>query len=132
VAGHIFQARPVWIYTQNNITNIIFTWAHNTNTEKIIYLIYLIYLNNNVQIYYLKFFYTYQVRRPKSSYYLGSVYMQTGKKSNLDENLKFSVCSHEIGTKIIFQRIARHFLFFLQCFTAKIPYTKTYLLLVLS
>jgi hypothetical protein len=25
VAGHIFQARPVWIYTQNNITNIIFT-----------------------------------------------------------------------------------------------------------
>jgi hypothetical protein len=36
VAGHIFQARPVWIYTQSNITNIIFTWAHNTNTEKII------------------------------------------------------------------------------------------------
>jgi hypothetical protein len=25
VAGHIFQARPVWIYTQINITNIIFT-----------------------------------------------------------------------------------------------------------
>ena len=25
VAGHIFQARPVWIYTQSNITNIIFT-----------------------------------------------------------------------------------------------------------
>jgi hypothetical protein len=24
VAGHIFQARPVWIYTQSNITNIIF------------------------------------------------------------------------------------------------------------
>jgi hypothetical protein len=23
VAGHIFQARPVWIYTQSNITNII-------------------------------------------------------------------------------------------------------------
>jgi hypothetical protein len=35
VAGHIFQARPVWIYTQSNITNIIFTWVHNTNTEKI-------------------------------------------------------------------------------------------------
>jgi hypothetical protein len=34
VAGHIFQARPVWIYTQSNITNIIFTWVHNTNTEK--------------------------------------------------------------------------------------------------
>jgi hypothetical protein len=34
VAGHIFQARPVWIYTQSNITNIIFTWIHNTNTEK--------------------------------------------------------------------------------------------------
>jgi hypothetical protein len=25
VAGHIFQARPVWIYTQSNITNMIFT-----------------------------------------------------------------------------------------------------------
>jgi hypothetical protein len=25
VAGHIFQACPVWIYTQSNITNIIFT-----------------------------------------------------------------------------------------------------------
>jgi hypothetical protein len=24
VAGHIFQARPVWIYTQSNITNIRF------------------------------------------------------------------------------------------------------------
>jgi hypothetical protein len=24
VAGHIFQARPVWIYTQSNITNIIY------------------------------------------------------------------------------------------------------------
>jgi hypothetical protein len=24
VAGHIFQARPVWIYTQSNITNIMF------------------------------------------------------------------------------------------------------------
>jgi hypothetical protein len=23
VAGHIFQARPVWIYTQSNITNIL-------------------------------------------------------------------------------------------------------------
>jgi hypothetical protein len=22
VAGHIFQARPVWIYTQSNTTNI--------------------------------------------------------------------------------------------------------------
>jgi hypothetical protein len=25
MAGHIFQAHPVWIYTQSNITNIIFT-----------------------------------------------------------------------------------------------------------
>jgi hypothetical protein len=24
VAGHIFQARPVWIYTQGNITSMIF------------------------------------------------------------------------------------------------------------
>jgi hypothetical protein len=36
VAGHIFQARrPVWIYTQSNITSIIFTWVHYTNKEKI-------------------------------------------------------------------------------------------------
>jgi hypothetical protein len=25
VVRHIFQACPVWIYTQSNITNIIFT-----------------------------------------------------------------------------------------------------------
>jgi hypothetical protein len=37
VAGHIFQARPVWIFTQSNITSIIFTWVHNTNTEKIMF-----------------------------------------------------------------------------------------------
>jgi hypothetical protein len=30
---HIFQACPVWTYTQSNITNIILTWVHNTNTE---------------------------------------------------------------------------------------------------
>jgi hypothetical protein len=35
VARHIFQACPVWIYTQSNITSIIFTWVHYTNTEKI-------------------------------------------------------------------------------------------------
>jgi hypothetical protein len=30
----------LWIYTQSNITNIIlFTWVHNTNTEKIIIII---------------------------------------------------------------------------------------------
>ena len=37
VAIHIFQACPVWIYTQSrNITSIIFTWGwvHYTNTEK--------------------------------------------------------------------------------------------------
>jgi hypothetical protein len=28
VAGHIFQARPVCIYTQSNITSILFTWVH--------------------------------------------------------------------------------------------------------
>jgi hypothetical protein len=38
VARHIFQACPVWIYTQSNITNIIFTWVRNANTEKIILL----------------------------------------------------------------------------------------------
>jgi hypothetical protein len=26
----------VWMHTQSNITNIIFTWVHNTNTHKII------------------------------------------------------------------------------------------------
>jgi hypothetical protein len=35
VARHIFQACPVWIHTQSNITSIIFTWVHYTNTEKI-------------------------------------------------------------------------------------------------
>ena len=34
VARHSFQACPVWIYTQSNITNIIFNWVHNINTEK--------------------------------------------------------------------------------------------------
>ena len=29
VARHIFQACPVWIYTQSNITNIIFTWVQS-------------------------------------------------------------------------------------------------------
>jgi hypothetical protein len=24
VAGHIFQASPVWIYTQSNITSIVY------------------------------------------------------------------------------------------------------------
>jgi hypothetical protein len=34
VVRHIFQACPVWIYTQSNITSIIFTWVHYTNTEQ--------------------------------------------------------------------------------------------------
>jgi hypothetical protein len=29
-----FSACPVWMHTQSNITNIIFTWVHNTNTHK--------------------------------------------------------------------------------------------------
>jgi hypothetical protein len=33
--NHIFQAGPVEIYTQSNITSIIFTRVHYTNTEKI-------------------------------------------------------------------------------------------------
>jgi hypothetical protein len=32
VAGHIFQARPVWIYTQSNITNIICIYFSSRNT----------------------------------------------------------------------------------------------------
>jgi hypothetical protein len=34
MARHIFQACPVWIYTQSNITSILFTWVHYTNTRK--------------------------------------------------------------------------------------------------
>jgi hypothetical protein len=34
VARHVFQASTVWIYTQGNITNIIFTWVNYNNTEK--------------------------------------------------------------------------------------------------
>jgi hypothetical protein len=34
VVRHIFQACPVWIYTQSNITSIIFTRVHYTITEK--------------------------------------------------------------------------------------------------
>jgi hypothetical protein len=34
VAGHIFQARPVWIYTQSNITNIIYSPEYTTPTQK--------------------------------------------------------------------------------------------------
>jgi hypothetical protein len=33
VGRHIFQAFSVWIHTQCNITNTIFTWVHNTNTK---------------------------------------------------------------------------------------------------
>jgi hypothetical protein len=29
-----FSACPVWMDTQSNITNIIFTWVHNTSTHK--------------------------------------------------------------------------------------------------
>jgi hypothetical protein len=32
-----FSACPVWMHTQSNTTNIIFTWARNTNTHKIIF-----------------------------------------------------------------------------------------------
>jgi hypothetical protein len=34
VVGHIFQARPVWIYTQSNITNIIYSPEYTTPTQK--------------------------------------------------------------------------------------------------
>jgi hypothetical protein len=32
--AYIFQACPVWIYTQSDIASIVFTWVHYTNTEK--------------------------------------------------------------------------------------------------
>jgi hypothetical protein len=44
-AGIFFQACPVWIYTQSNITNIIFICVHNTNTEKIIAVTLLHFIN---------------------------------------------------------------------------------------
>jgi hypothetical protein len=34
VVRQTFQPCPVWMHTQSNITNIIFTWVHNTNKEK--------------------------------------------------------------------------------------------------
>jgi hypothetical protein len=36
VAGHIFQARPVWIYTQSNITSIrtLYVYAHAYLAQK--------------------------------------------------------------------------------------------------
>jgi hypothetical protein len=34
VAGHIFQARPVWIYTQSNITNINYESVLSTLKER--------------------------------------------------------------------------------------------------
>jgi hypothetical protein len=34
VAGHIFQARPVWIYTQSNITNISYSPEYTTPAQK--------------------------------------------------------------------------------------------------
>jgi hypothetical protein len=33
VVGSNFSACSVWIYTQNNIKNIIFTWVHNIKTH---------------------------------------------------------------------------------------------------
>jgi hypothetical protein len=33
VARHIFQACPVWIYTQSNITNIIFCCVSNVGSS---------------------------------------------------------------------------------------------------
>jgi hypothetical protein len=44
MARHILQACPVWIYTQSNITSILFTWVHYTNTANIIF----IYLFKNI------------------------------------------------------------------------------------
>jgi hypothetical protein len=34
----------VWIYTQGNITSIIFTWVHYTNIEKSWYIVHIIWL----------------------------------------------------------------------------------------
>jgi hypothetical protein len=35
VVRHIFQACPVWKYTQSNIKSILFTWVHYTITANI-------------------------------------------------------------------------------------------------
>jgi hypothetical protein len=60
VARHIFQACPVWISTQSNITSILFTWVHYTKTANIknlfIYLsIYLLCFANFTQSYLHKY-----------------------------------------------------------------------------
>jgi hypothetical protein len=39
VGRHIFQACPVWIYTQSNITSILFTWVHYTKKQQISWLL---------------------------------------------------------------------------------------------
>ena len=44
VARNIFEAWPVWIHTQSNITNIIFALVHNTNTANHNYKITLIWM----------------------------------------------------------------------------------------
>jgi hypothetical protein len=44
VARHIFQACPVWIYTQSNITSILFTWVHYTNTANIVILKFIFWI----------------------------------------------------------------------------------------
>jgi hypothetical protein len=57
LSSNIFQARPVWICTQSNIANILFTWVHNTNTEKKINIFienWLLYQNKKTLDYHAK------------------------------------------------------------------------------
>jgi hypothetical protein len=39
-------ARRTWMHTQSNITNIIFTWVHNTNTHKMLLIYFIQYTIN--------------------------------------------------------------------------------------
>jgi hypothetical protein len=34
IRGQVVSARPVWMHSESNLRNIIFTWVHNTNTYK--------------------------------------------------------------------------------------------------
>ena len=45
-ARQTFQPCPVWIYTQSNITNIIFTSVHNTAQTKITCIIIVIWVDD--------------------------------------------------------------------------------------
>jgi hypothetical protein len=87
VERHIFfQACTVWIYTQSNITSIIFTWVHYTNTEKIKTL----KSTQNARYMYALRTYFFQV----------SIHMRNGITKLLFINQSIKPCFHLVVTRI--------------------------------